>query len=187
MSTTATTHQSDKRRLFITAGADHYQLFSFHQNRSDGSIYVSSPAFDSVKWLIMGSLDASGQPSLQVSDMPGAGKLSLHGSGVTHVRSSGDPASPQVRVRGNFLGYGDAQMLGVRHLFTVLLSEPFYLPASPAFNRISDYSFQVDRLIPYVIVFWAVPGTKRLTVQTCRLRHLTWRQSHPPQVGGCSA
>src|SRR4051812_49195802 len=114
--------ESDRRRFFMTAGGDHYQLLSFDQNRNDGSIYVSSPAFGTVKWLTLTAPGAGAAPVFAISDVPNSGKLSLHGSGLSHVRSS-DPAVPTVAVQGNYLKNDLAETLGVRHLFTMLPTE----------------------------------------------------------------
>ncbi|PKL30808.1 hypothetical protein CVV43_05275 [Candidatus Saccharibacteria bacterium HGW-Saccharibacteria-1] len=39
-----------KRRIFINKGEEHYQVFSFKQER-DGSIYCASPDFSEAKWI----------------------------------------------------------------------------------------------------------------------------------------
>lgn len=177
--------QRDRRRFFMTAGDDHYQLLSFEQNRNDGSIYVSSPAFGTIKWLRLVAPATGAPPVLAISDVPNSIKLSLHGSGLSHVRSS-DPAVPTVAVQGNYLKNAPAETLGVRHLFTMLPTEPTHLPSSPAFNRASDYGIRAERMVPYVVVFWAVPAVKKLTVEVAASFHVDDLESVPPDSGwGC--
>jgi hypothetical protein len=174
--------QSGRRRFFMTADADHDQLLSFDQNRNDGSIYVSSPAFSTLKWLTLMAPTAVAAPVLAISDVPNSVKLSLHGSGLSHVRSS-DPVVPTVAVQGNCLKNDSAETLGVRHLFTMLPTEPTHLPSSPAFNRASDYGIRVERMVPYVVVFWAVPAVKKLSVKVAASFHVNDLESVPPESG----
>ena len=54
--------------------------------------------------------------------------------------------------------------LGVRHLFTMQLAEPSFVPSSPAFNRKSDYVISTKKLTPIIIIFFAIPRVKELTV-----------------------
>lgn len=176
------TVESDIRRFFMTADGDHYQLLSFSQNRNDGSIYVSSPAFGTVKWLTLVAPSPGAPPVLAISDVPDSGKLSLHGSGLSHVRSS-NRAVPTIAVQGNYLKNDSSQTLGVRHLFTILPTEPSHLPASPAFNRASDYGIRAERLLPYVVVFWAVPAVKKLSVKVTASFHVDDLESVPPESG----
>ena len=167
-------------RLFITAGAEHWQLFSFAQNKNDSSIYVGAPSFNEIKWLALD--EAPGRERRLITlDSPGDGKLSLHGSGLVHVREHGGMSVSGLVFRGNALKGVDT--LGVRHMFTVLISEPEHLPVSPAFNRKSDQAIQTQTLLPFVFVFWAVPGTRKLTVEVSASFSAEDLESIPPHTG----
>jgi len=143
-----------KRRIFVNKGDDRYQLFSFSQH-DDGTIYCGAADFVDAKWI---GFDITAQgPKLATTESIGDGKLSLHGTGMAAIRRHDDPSGHQLIVKGNLLK--NDQELRARHLFTVFLKEPGYLPhASPAFNRKSDYSMQANEdLRPLVLAFFAVP------------------------------
>lgn len=170
-------------RFFLTEGAEHWQLFSFSQNKNDASIYVASPNFADIKWLTFVQAP-DGTSTMNILDSPGDGKLSLHGSGVTHVRSHDGSADGRLVVSGNALK--GTNTLGVRHMFTVLISKPEHLPLSPAFNRKTDQSVHAKKLTPYVFVFWAVPAVRRLTVEVAASFNVDDLETVPPESGwGC--
>lgn len=124
-----------------------------------------------------------GKPHLTVTASPGDGKLSVHGSGVAHIQSHDSPGDNRLVVSGNFLGNASVGTLGVRHLFTVLIAGPSHLPSSLAFNRKSDYSVRAAQLMPYVLVFWAVPATSKLEVSVQAAFHVDDLESVPPELG----
>lgn len=145
-----------KRRIFINKGDERFQIFSFRQEK-DGSIYASSPTFADAKWI---SFQHSPQgPILVTTEAIGTGKLSIHGTGMAGVRNNNDPHEHKLVIEGNQLLNIDQNEVGARHLFTVFMDEPSYLPSdSPVFNRQSDYSMQANEdLKPFVLVFFAVP------------------------------
>ena len=168
---------SNDFRLFVTNGTDHWQVLSFAQNKSDASIYVGAPDFDKVKWL---SIDQKSR-SLLIAGSPGEGKLSLHGSGIAHVRTHNGNSGNGLRFAGNQMKGQDT--LGVRHLFTALLSKPEHVPASAAFQRKSDQEIRVAKLVPYTYVFWAVPSTRALTVEVSAAFDENDLESVPPESG----
>jgi hypothetical protein len=159
----------NKCRLFITENEEnfhsekHFQIFSFSQIASDGSIYVSSPSFSKVKWVTLSQ--NSEKPEVIVSDFPNKGKLSIHGLGQAHIKAHDSDAPPNLRVDGLFLKDEKRAILGVRHLFTALIERPEYLPGSAAFNRQNDYSIKTKTLKPTIFVFWALPRTQNLQVE----------------------
>jgi hypothetical protein len=150
-------------RVFFSGGADSFQLFTVNQNPNDGSIYFCAPAFDEIDWLVP-ALDASRQPTLLSYQAGGDGKLSLHGSGVAHVRPYASRRPNEFAIRGSMLRETSGNALGVRHLLTLFPSEPRHKPNSPAMARKSDGVMTTTRWHPYVMVFWAVPATRSLTV-----------------------
>ncbi len=169
---------SGECRFFLTEGAEHWQLFTFVQNKNDASIYVGSPSFADIKWLTVGVHPAE---PLRILDSPGGGKLSLHGTGLTHVRAHDGTSEDGLVFSGNILmGAGN---LGVRHMFTVLISKPEHLPQSPAFNRKSDQSVHTKALLPHVFIFWAVPATRKLTVEVSASFNAEDLESVPPESG----
>lgn len=124
---------TDSRRLFLTTGTEYFQILSFSQ-RPDGSIYISAPNLATSKWM---ELVAGDPPQLWISDIPSAGKLSVHGSGVAHVRASAG-GDAELRLAGNYLRSEDNQALGLRHLITVFSTQPTHLPVSAANSRLAD-------------------------------------------------
>lgn len=154
-----------KRRIFINKGDERFQIFSFRQEE-DGSIYATSPTFADAKWISFRQ-EANGIVPI-TTEAIGGGKLSVHGSGITGVRNNDDPRGHQLRVKGNHLLNKATNEAGVRHLFTIFMDEPKYLPSSsPAFNRLSDYAMQANEdLRPFVLVFFAIPlGMKAVNFQ----------------------
>lgn len=169
-----------KRRLFIHDGENYYQILSFTQSKSDASIYVSSPEFSKIKWLSTSISNEALQ--VKITDTPGDGKLSLHGSGMTKIT----PNIHELVVHGNYLLDIDKQALGVRHLFTIQLAKPSFLPSSPALNRDSDLVISTKKLSPSVIVFFAIPRVSNLTVNFKVSFDIDDLDSIPPEGGyGC--
>lgn len=153
-----------KRRIFLSAGRETFQLFSVTQNPNDGSLYFSAPDFANINWLVP-QTDNHGKPFLLSYNSDGDGKLSLHGSGVVHVRPYEQTSEREFSVHGNALKSHDGSSLGLRHLLTIFFPQPQHLPMSPAHARKSDYVLQAKELHPYVLIMWAVPAVRPLTVQ----------------------
>lgn len=145
---------SSSTRFFITAGTEHWQLFTFEQNKTDGSIYVSLPDFTETKWLTFHIVD--GYPRFAIRQFLYNGKISLHSSGQVHVRPYSNPPDAPFIIKGHPLKSDGVR--GVRHLMTSFIAKPKHLPTSPAFNRKSDHSVQVSELRPIVFIFWAIPS-----------------------------
>jgi hypothetical protein len=182
MSQSATRFSASACRIFFIVGDQAFQLFSFSQNPNDGSIYFSAPNFADIDWL-MPSLGNAHTPILLSYKLGGAGKLSLHGSGVAHVRPYDSPRRNEFIICGNPLTASDGQTLGVRHLLTLFLPEPRHCPDSPAMARRGDCIIQSKQLHPYVIVFWAVPASRPLTVTVSGSFHVDDLEEVPPNGG----
>ena len=127
----------NKRRIFFTDGVEHYQIFTFEQNKNDQSIYVSTPTFSKSKWLIRKASHVS------IVNSPGEGKLSLHASGQSHVR-----ANDAFIIQGHYLVSPNKNLAGVRQLFSIFMDKPELLPPSPVFNRRSDCSINMQQVAP---------------------------------------
>lgn len=173
---------ASKRRIFLAVEDQPFQLFTISQNHNDGSIYFSAPNFDQIDWL-MPSLGNDHTPILLSYKSGGRGKLSLHGSGISHVRPYESAGRNEFSIHGNALKATDGQSLGVRHLLTLFLPEPYHRPESPAMARKSDYVLQSKQLHPYVIVFWAVPAVRPLTVTVTGSFHVDDLEEVPPNGG----
>ncbi len=170
-----------KRRIFITNGGVQYKIFDFIQNKNDGSIYVSSPNFPEIKWI---AISAGQSPNLIVLDSPGDGKLSLHASGMVGIGTHSTRRHELV-VYGNYLLDSKNRRAGLRHLFTMFMAEPKELPVSPAFNRATDYSInKTGRLSPFVMIFFAVPRTSKLTLAIEASLDIDDLETVPPDSGG---
>lgn len=167
-----------KRRLFLSDGNNVYHILSFTQSRADSSIYVSSPDFSKVKWLKV--TNKNGNLELVETDSPGDGKLSVHGSGMVKIT----PNIHDLVVHGNYLLNPTKNAAGVRHLFTIQLAKPNFLPSSPAFNRESDYVISTKQFSPIVIIFFAIPRVKKLTVNYQVSFNIDDFNSLPPEGGG---
>jgi len=153
-------------------------MLSFTQG-NDGSIYISAPDLAKSKWM---EIAPGNPPLMRICDVPDAGKLSVHGSGVTHVRALAG-GEVELRLAGNFLTNEDHQTLGVRHIVTVFPTKPSHLPASAANNRQSDCSLQVLALKPYVLIFWAVPSIRALKVDVSASFRVDDLETVPPESG----
>ncbi|MEK7467016.1 MAG: hypothetical protein AAB074_06325 [Planctomycetota bacterium] len=173
---------TQSRRIFVTDGASHFQVCSLTQNKNDGSIYLSAPDFASVQWWLP-AVGSDGKPALREVKSPWDGKLSLHGSGQTHVRPFSGEGDARLVVQGRALKDERNQTLGVRHMCTIMWSKPTHLPTSPAFSRASDYSVSIKSLAPYVFVFWAIPATKKLQVTVNFGFHVDDLTGLPPEGG----
>lgn len=172
----------NNRRIFIRSDDDNcYNLFSFDQ-RPDGSIYCSWPEFSNTKWM---SVEKSDQPKLIVIDPTAdAGKLSIHGSGMTAFRIHTDSHGHKMIKLGNHLLDEKNKKIGVRHLFTIFFQKPEYVPNSPAFNRTSDVVLQTAKIDPFVMIFFAVPGNQKLTVKMTASFHVDDIETPPPSGMG---
>ena len=112
-------YATHSRRLFYSTNSERFQLLSLSQ-RPDGSIYVGSPHFADCRWI---EFDATASSNIRTTTLPSAGKLSIHGSGVSHVRCLQD-GKTELRLVGHRLLDRAAQTAGVRHLLTLLPAKP---------------------------------------------------------------
>ena len=152
-----TNNDFSKRRIFLYDEKNFYQVLSFTQSRLDGSIYVSFPDFLNSKFLIF--KENEGKIEFFLTDSPGEGKLSIHGSGMAKIT----PNVHNLVIHGNFLQDKSNNTLGVRHLFTIQLAEPKFSPSSPALNRKSDFIITSKTFKPSVFIFFAIPKIKDLS------------------------
>ena len=173
---------AEKRRIFLGADGEFFQILSVSQNPNDASIYFSAPHFETIDWLIP-SHSVDQNPILLSYKSDGPGKLSLHGSGITRAGPHQAISPHEFAIRGNALTSGDGNSLGLRHLLTVLLPEPTQKPSSPATARKSDYVLTTKELHPYVIIFWAVPAVRPLTVNIIGSFQADELQEVPPNGG----
>lgn len=174
---------SSNRRIFLGSGVDSFQIFSITQNRNDGSIYFSAPGFEEIVWIVP-EFAADLQPVLLTYQAGGQGKLSLHGSGVTHVRPYESSRPNGFSIRGNELRSSDGERFGARHLMTILLSEPKHRPDSPAMARLTDCVMNTTQWHPYVLIFWAVPAGRPMTVSVTGAFNADDLEEVPPNCGG---
>jgi hypothetical protein len=145
------------RRIFLSFGEDKArQIFSVSQNQNDGSIYFSSPNFGDMDWL-MPRITPNDPPTLLSFKSGDQGKLSLHGSGVTHVRPHDSNGNNEFSIKGSTLKDSVDDSLGLRHLVTYFFSDPSHSPVSPAGSRKTDYIISTAIKEPYVLIFWAIP------------------------------
>jgi hypothetical protein len=153
---------SAKMRLFFGTDAEQFQLLSVAQN-ADGSIYFSAPMFQNIEWRLP-VVGADREPVLVSYQVSEQGKLSVHGSGVVHVKAHEAAGSNEFAIRGNILKSKDGETLSVRHLLTIFPSEPQHKPNSPPGARKTDGVMTTKQWHPYAVVFWAVPLTRSLTI-----------------------
>lgn len=172
---------SPKRRIFFGAGVDSFQIFSITQN-GDGSIYIAAPGFEDITWIVPAH-DADQNPVLLSYQSGGDGKLSLHGSGVTHVRPYDRSGADGFSIKGNQLRSREGDALGVRHLMTIFLSEPKLRPKSPAGARKSDGLLTTNHWHPYVLIFWAVPATRTMAISVQGSFSVDDLEEVPPNAG----
>jgi len=171
---------SPDRRIFFGNGAGNFQVFSISQNPNDGSIYFSAPNFEEIEWIVPAIVEDQ-KPVLLRYQAAAQGKLSLHGSGVTHVRPYESPQQNVFSIRGNVLRSSDT--LGVRHLVTIFLSEPRHKPNSQALARRSDYVMNTKQWHPYVLILWAAPASRPITVTVRGSFHEDELEEVPPNGG----
>jgi hypothetical protein len=120
-------------------------ICDFEQN-SDGSIYIKFPEFEFSKWI--GPDSTSRQ--LIPYDSPGKGKLSIHGSGISHVKTFDNNSKAEFQVLGSPLLSKDGKTAGIRHLATIF-------PKEPVIETVESTLFKPDNIKPMVFVFFAVP------------------------------
>jgi hypothetical protein len=169
-------------RLFFGTTDETFQLFSISQNAHDGSIYFSAPRFAEIAWLMPVNVEQQ-QPVLLSYQASGQGKLSLHGSGVTHVRPYESTSANEFAIRGNQLRARTGESLGVRHLLTIFPAEPTHKPNSPATARRTDCVMTTKEWHPLVFIFWAVPLFPSFTVSVTGSFHADDLQEIPPNSG----
>jgi hypothetical protein len=174
--------KSTSIRLFFCTTDKTFQLFSISQNANDGSIYFAAPRFAEISWLMPASVDQQ-QAVLLSYQASGQGKLSLHGSGVTHVRPYDSTSANEFAIRGNQLKAPTGESLGVRHLLTIFPAEPTHKPSSPATARRTDCVMTTKEWHPLVFIFWAVPLLRSFTVSVSGVFHADDLQEIPPNSG----
>lgn len=121
-------------------------------------------------------------PTMQISEIPNAGKLSIHGSGVSHVKALND-GEAELRLVGNHLLDVGQKKAGVRHLITILPTKPSTESEPMSSTRLADCTIEAKELKPYVLIFWAVPGVAKLTVKVQASFHVDDLESVPPESG----
>lgn len=154
--------KASNHRLFFSDGDESRQICTIRQNPNDGTIYFSAPKFGEIDWQIP-TIKPNSSPQLGTFKAGADGKLSLHGSGVTHVRPHQTFGSNEFAIQGAALKDPEGKSLGVRHLLTIFLSEPTHQPDSPFGARKTDYLIAVKTKQPYVFVFWAVPIVSQIS------------------------
>jgi hypothetical protein len=173
---------ASRRRIFLGADGNNYQLFTILQNPNDASVYFSAPNFEEIDWLVP-AIGEDRNPILLSYKATGPGKLSLHGSGEAHVRPYEYVSPTEFVFRGNMLKSRDGESLGVRHLLTLFFAEPLHQPNSPATARQSDYVIEAKQFHPYVIILWAVPAIHALTVSINGSFNVDDLEEVPPNAG----
>ncbi len=153
--------QYGQRRIFITEGKEHYQIFTFSQEK-DGSIYCNWPDFSKTRWVTVEF--TSNGPVTKIIDSPGDGKLTVHGTGMAGVRAYTGSYNDGIVIHGNHLTSPKDNKLGARHLFTAQINQPYHLPNSPVFNRESDYVLTSKKLEPVILIFFAIPIVKEISI-----------------------
>lgn len=170
------------RRVFFSSEDRIRQLCTVTQNQNDSSIYFSSPSFENINWLSIKFIPES-EPILLTFKADAQGKLSLHGSGVTHVRPHNSFGTNEFTISGAALKDPNGETLGVRHLVTLFISEPNHIPSSPANARKSDYIITTNINQPYILIFWAVPLQSISTIEIDGSFHVDDIESVPPDAG----
>lgn len=146
------------RRLFLSDGANKFQVLSIEQRR-DASFYISCPNFARSRWIeIVGDENAK---SVNVATAPGEGKLSVHGSGFSGIRAH-DSQGHHAIVRGNRLIDRDRTELRPRHLVTVLPEAPHHVPSG---TRLSDYVLTAKQIKPTAFILFAIPAVSGLRIK----------------------
>lgn len=151
------------RRLLVGSQSGCRRLLSIVQE-TDASIYITNPDFAQSRFA-----DFSGAPgkTLQFTEITEAGKLSVHGSGIAHVRP-GAGGDVEMRLSGNFLLSRAKDGLGVRHVCTAFLTQPTLVVAGA---RSTDVVLS-EHESPSVFVFWAVPSTRQIDVRVDAAFHI---------------
>lgn len=173
---------ANRRRIFFSSQNNIRQFCTIEQNKNDSSIYFSSPNFGDINWLAL-KFNSSLEPVLLEFSSDFQGKLSLHGSGITHVRPHNSYGTNEFTISGAALKDPNGEALGVRHLVTLFISEPNHIPSSPANARKSDYTITTATKQPYILVFWAVPLQSIDIIKINYSFHVDDIESVPPDAG----
>ena len=182
MGNVVATPNTSSRRLFFGNGLEYFQIFSISQNQTDASIYFSAPLFEEIQWHVP-AIGVDEKPVLVSYQIAAPGKLSLHGSGIVHVKPFGTVGSNEFAIRGNILRSDGGKVLSVRHLLTIFPSEPRHKPNSPAGARQTDDLMTTKQWHPYVLIFWAVPLTRSFNVNVTCSFHVDDLEEVPPDSG----
>lgn len=168
-------------RLFFGNESETFQLLSIGQN-ADSGIYFSAPLFEDIEWRLP-AIGPNQQLVLTSYQVMEAGKLSVHKTGVVHAKAFGASGSNEYAIHGNILKSLDGEVLSVRHLLTIFPSEPKHKPNSPAGARKTDGIITTKHWHPYVLVFWAVPLARSLTISVNGSFHADELEEAPPNAG----
>ncbi|NNV53871.1 hypothetical protein [Limnovirga soli] len=139
-------------RVFINK---RFHLFTFTQEK-DGSIYISWPDFENTRWFLI--KESQAEIVAIEATSPGEGKFTVHGSGQAGFREHTGRYDKTILFHGNQLVNSDQNSFGIRHLFTIQLPEPSFIPPnSPYLNRKTDYSILASHVVPSILIFFAIP------------------------------
>lgn len=146
---------NEQSRIFLEdVSGTPWQLFTLSQNKRDGSIYLGSPDFGDYEWLSLNFQDGKPTPIKIQQDQNG--HISFHGLGQTHVRTEDN--SKKLVISGHYLLKPSSQEISLKHLFTVMPSQPDHVPYSPALARKSDQLIKSSKPIrPFIAVAFALP------------------------------
>lgn len=134
------------------------QLCTITQNSANVDIYFSSPNFVDIDWLSI--VESENNLELRTFGVDSDGKLSIHRSGIAHVRQHDNQQDKDYRIVGSELGSREGDSLGVRHLLTIYPAEPQHKPASGVGGRASDEVLNATEWAPHALIFWAIPFTQ---------------------------
>jgi len=162
------------RRLLTLTDGLYRRVVKFTQE-DDGSIYITDPSLERAQWVDVSSA-LPGSKLVPVS-IPQPGKLSVHGSGVVHVKDSG--GNSRLRVKGNDLISQERRTIGLRHIATIFPSEG----SAVVGQRRTDSVIGIQRHEPGAFVFWAIPSNRALRLNISTEFNASDLEEIPPQTG----
>lgn len=171
----------NSRRAFFNVNGENRQIFTISQNKNDASIYFSAPNFADINWLVP-FVKNSDTPILLSENLGADGKLSLHGSGVSHIRPFDATGRFEFSISGLPLKNQESGDLSVRHLVTFYLPEP-KSPGQQISARKSDLVFSSKEHHPWVMVFWAHPSFSVSAVEIVFKFKIEELAEFPPHSG----
>lgn len=139
-----------EKNIYLSDNEKSVRLFKFIQNRNEGSIYAWIRNIEKTKWIT--STFEQEPYKLTILDEPIDQKISIHRSGIVKIKTFLAPRAKGIPLI-DFL----TSTIFVRHLFSIIISEPKLINKKEIVNKANDEEIFVQSFRPMTFVFFAIP------------------------------